>query len=456
VNPPRAGRASLFACKAAALTLGFSALATATAQEAAVGTESPDGGGATSDAGDATLDAGVEAEILPIQDYGAATSDQAAAPRPDNTPLVPGAKGFIAIPGTVATFKVGGFVRLMLVSTSKAVGQQDQWYPSTIPVSGQPGYVTDEVFNVNANQSRLNLDFRIPTLYEEVLRVYYENDFSGTTDQSFVYHLRYFYAQVANIFAGWGDSTMVDVDAAAETLDLQGPNAAVKLKHAQARYTFVIRKRREIVSTLAFALEDPDSQLPSSVGTPRSALPDAVLSWRLEGGPGHLQVSGLARWIGYQDTTTGHGQSVLGWALNVTGNLNLWGRDHLSAQIAYGEGAAAYFADTSGGGYDAALNQSGELKAVPILGTFAAVTHHWSEQFRSSLSYGYLTLYPNAAGVTLSATSFQRSQYASANVVWKPGPKFHIGVEGLYGYLHVISDSHGEAYRVLLNAQYDF
>jgi len=241
-------------------------------------------------AADAGSPSGAEPDVLPIQDFGAAASDQAAAPRPDNISLDPSGAGFILIPGTDAKVRLGGMVRLMLVSTSKAVGQQDQWFPSAIPVTGEPNDLSGEQFNVNANQSRLNLDFRVLT-FAGALRAYYENDFSGTTDQSFVYHIRYFYVQVANVFAGWGDSTMVDVDAQAETLDLQGPNAAVKLKHAVARYTIVLKRRREIVTTLGFALEQPNSEIPSSVGQPRSVAPDAVVNWRLEGRHGHLQLS---------------------------------------------------------------------------------------------------------------------------------------------------------------------
>jgi DcaP outer membrane protein len=426
-------------CCAAMIVGGFAAVASG--QEPPVSAE--------------ILDGGLEPEGLPIQDHEAATSEQAAAPRPDNTPLDPAAKGFISIPGTEARLKLGGLVRLMLVSTSKAVGQQDQWFPSTIPVAGQSNSMSGEQFNVNANQSRLNLDFRVPTVAGD-LRAYYENDFSGTTDQSFVYHIRYFYVQVANVLAGWTDSTLVDVDAAAETLDPQGPNAAVKLKHAVARYTVVLNRRRGSLSTIGFAFEQPGSEIPSSIGPPRSVAPDAVVSWRLEGRRGHLQLAGLARAIGYQNSTTGAGQTVFGWAVNLTGDLSVFGRDHLSAQIAYGHGAAAYFADTAGGGYDAALDATGQLTAVPILGTFAAYTHHWSAAFRSSVSYGYLALNPSSVGVSLATTSFQRSQYASANLIWKWGPRFFLGIEGLYGYLHVVSPDSGEAYRAQLNAQYNF
>ena len=389
-----------------------------------------------------------------IRNREAPSGEQEAAPRPDNTPLTGTLTGFIAFPGTKVLFKPGGLVRLQLVSTSKAVGEQDKWVTSSIPVKGQSGYNTGEQFNANANQSRINLDVRATTPFGP-LRVYYENDFSDTSGQSFAYHIRHFYVQVANFFAGYGNSTLVNVDAAAETLDLQGPNGAVKKRHAQARYTAVLARGSGSATTLAVSLEDPGSEVPSSL-TPRSAAPDGVVALRWEGRHGHIQLGGLARSIGYQDSSTGAGQAVFGWAVSLAGDLNLGARDHVSGQVAGGEGAGAYFADTAGGHYDAALTQGGQLRALPIIGGFAAFTHFWSDRWRSSVSYGYLALDDTAYAASLGAAAFQRSQYASANVLWTPSRHFFIGLEGLYGTNKVISGSAGEAWRMMLNAQYSF
>jgi hypothetical protein len=389
-----------------------------------------------------------------IRNREAPSGEQEAAPRPDNAPLTGTLTGFIAFPGTTILFKPGGLARLQLVYTSKAVGEQDKWVTSSIPVEGQSGYDTNEQFNANANQSRVNLDIRATTPFGP-LRVYYENDFSGTSGQSFDYHIRDFYVQVANFFVGYGNSTLLNVDAAAETLDLQGPNGAVKKRHAQARYTAFLARGSGSAATLAVSLEDPGSEIPSTL-TPRNAAPDGVVALRWEGRHGHIQLGALARSIGYQDSSTGTGQAVFGWAVSLAGDLNLGQRDHVSGQVAGGEGAGAYFADTAGGHYDAALTPSGQLRALPIFGAFAALTHFWSDRWRSSVSYGYLTLNDTGYAASLGTTALQRSQYASANVLWTPSRRFFIGLEGLYGYNRVISSAAGEAWRVMLNAQYTF
>jgi hypothetical protein len=349
---------------------------------------------------------------------------------------------------------MGGFARLMLVSTSKAVAQQDQWVTSSIPVQGQPGYNTGENFNINGNQSRLNIEFRSPSPVGAI-RAYYENDFSDTSNQSFVYNLRYFYVQAANVLAGWSDSLMVDVDSQADTLDLQGPNGAVKRKHALLRWFFLVLYHTDLITYFAVSLEEPTSELPSSIEGARSVAPDAVLQWRTEGPHGHYQVSGVVRDIGFQNPTTGVGQAVLGWAFTTSGNLNL-GRDHISGQVTYGHGLGYYIADTSGGGYDAALNASGQLTAIPLFGGYLAYTHHWTDMLWSAASAGFLTLDDQAYSTSLGTMALKWSQYTSLNLVLRVSRRLHVGVEGLYGHNQAISGAAGNAYRGIVLAQYNF
>jgi hypothetical protein len=413
---------------------------------------------AEGDAGPASTPLAVAAEELPatpIVAQDAPSGDQAAAARPGNAPLDRTLRGFIPIPGTRAMVKIGGFARVMLVSTSKAVPEQDQWVTSTIPVQGQPGYNTGENFNINGNQSRLNIEFRSPSPLGPV-RAYYENDFSNTDDQSFVYNLRYFYVQAANVLGGWSDSLMVDVDAQAPTLDLQGPNGAVKRRHALVRWFFLVERGPDRIYYFAVSLEQPNSELPSSIPGARSVLPDAVLQWRIEGERGHIQLSALARDIGHQDPTTGVAQAVFGWAFSAAGNLKLWGKDRLAGQVTYGHGLGYYIADTSGGGYDAALNSDGQLEAIPLFGGYLAFTHYWTDQLWSAASWGFLNLDDGPFSASLGSNALHGSQYASLNLVLSLTRRFTLGIEGLYGHNWAVSGAAGNAYRGIFLFQYNF
>jgi hypothetical protein len=289
------------------------------------------------------------------------------------------------------------------------------------------------------------------------VRVFYENDFSNTTDQSFVYNIRYMYVQVANILVGWSDSLGVDVDARAETLDLQGPNGAFKKKHALVRYFLLVNRHADSVAWVGASIEEPDSDLPTSISGARSVLPDAVMASRLEGPRGHVQAAGIVRDIGYQNPSTGVGQQVLGWGLTITGDVVVGhDGDHASAQLNYGHGLGDYIADTSNGGYDAALNSNGQLKALPLFSGYLSYTHHWSDQFWSCASWGFLTLDDLEYSASLGPTALHSSQYVSANFVWNPVRRLFIGLEGLYGHNQAVNNAGGNAYRGMLMLQANF
>jgi hypothetical protein len=79
-------------------------------------------------------------------------------------------------------------------------------------------------------------------------------------------------------------------------------------------------------------------------------------------------------------------------------------------------------------------------------------THRWSEQFRSTVTYGYVNL-DNASGQ--AATFYHTSHYASANLIWQLRKRLSVGLEGLYGIKEarngVDSDDH---WRVQLGMVY--
>jgi hypothetical protein len=118
----------------------------------------------------------------------------------------------------------------------------------------------------------------------------------------------------------------------------------------------------------------------------------------------------------------------------------------------YGEGVGGMGNDTSFLNSDAAFNASGDLEAMPYWSATAGLTHRWSEQFRSTLTYGYVNL-DNTSGQV--DTFYHTSHYASANLVWQLRKRLSIGLEGLYGFQEAKggADS-GDHWRVQLGMVY--
>jgi hypothetical protein len=397
-----------------------------------------------------------------IVDKQTPSPKQRLAPRPDNaTPAPPpsstlpsAAAGFWNIPGTTVRVRFGGDVLGVFIVTSKLMGATEWFVTSSIPVSGQDFYNSGVQLSGTANQSDLNFEVRMPTPVG-TLRVVYRNDFAQPSSPAFTYDLKDFYVQAANLLVGYTESVFADVDAQPATLDYEGPNSEISYKRFQVRYALKLVRSPTSDLLLNVALEDPASEISSGTAVPRSVAPAGLVSLRLEGKPGHLQLATLLRAVGSQ-TTSGQSQTVFGWGLSLTGNLNLWAADFLSFQVAGGQGIAAYFNDTGGLGLDAADNANGQLTALSIFGTFVGFTHNWAARWNSTASYGYLVMDTLPYATALGPGGFRRTQYASLNLVYQPWKHLLVGVEGLWGYNQTVSGASGQAWRGQMNLQFTF
>ena len=377
---------------------------------------------------------------------------QRLAPRHDNVPLEPELPGFIAVPGTEALVRLGGSATTVLTVSSKYFSPT--WMvTSAIPVAGQPYAASRAQVAVAANESDVAFEVRVPSPLG-IVRFVYDNDFAQPAP-GFVYHLNYFYVQGGNLLLGFSDSAFTDVDATPTTLDYQGVNAVTFSRHAMASYALSLHRHETRHLLLKASVESPGSQVSAGALVPRNVAPDVGVQLRLEGTAGHVQLATILRAVGVQGAT-GDAQTVFGWGLNVTGGLNLPGGDFLSAGVAGGQGAAAYFNDTGGLGLDAALDAGGTLVALPILGAFAGFTHVWAPGWRSTAAFGWLAVDDAGCQASLGATGFRQSRYASLNLEFRPWAKLLTGIEGLYGLRESVAGTAGDAWRGQVTAQYAF
>ena len=108
------------------------------------------------------------------------TSRTAAEPTPDLPAMVVSAgefPGSIRIPGTESAFKLGGQARMVAVHTLSALGTEDRFVTSSIPV-GVPraGEEARTVYSPIA--SRLSTELRMPS-QRGPMRLFIETDFAG-------------------------------------------------------------------------------------------------------------------------------------------------------------------------------------------------------------------------------------------------------------------------------------
>jgi hypothetical protein len=373
------------------------------------------------------------------------------------------------LPGTTAAMKVGGYVNLSIVSSFNPMTIPDRFIVGSIPPEGQTLEGAVEGTSVTANQTRLNLEYREQTKLGEV-RAFVEGDFRGDDD---TFRLRHAFGQFSAFLAGKTWSTLMDVDARPEEVDIEGMNGEVLLRHSQIRWSPEFGKNYQ----LKLALEDPETDVLN--GDPQRGAFDLVASFsRMPLGP-------LGRWnyrVGFvlRDLKANYlppdgggiidpsADSTTGWGITTGGRqpVNWWGdgSDFLLWQLTYGKGVGHYINDLQSiGGGDAVFDPMGELHALPVFAGHVSYQHLWPKTLKFIKAWpGILRSNFNFGWVTIDTFEFQDdSDYsstlrASANLIYNPTEHVTVGIEYLWGTRKNKDNSKGTATQLQFAARYTF
>ena len=217
------------------------------------------------------------------------------------------------------------------------------------------------------------MDVRAPDLPGN-LRFYYQNDFYGSGSAAMNYRLQQLYGEFYNVTAGFTYSIFEDPDVWPDTVDYEGPNSAIFARQATVRYMLPLGDAWQ----LNFGVQQPSAQIDTAgtigaTATSVNHLPDGGMNVRWENSKwGHVQLATILRELGANNTAAAVGnQNVLGWGLNLSSSLSVFGHDSVQAQITDGKGVFAFCNDNftyhqavfDGG--DAAYNSAGQLRACP-------------------------------------------------------------------------------------------
>ena len=357
--------------------------------------------------------------------------------------------GYLLIPGTDASMKLGGYVKMSIVQSFDPVGSVDRFIVGTIPISGDDVAIDNQA-SLTTSQSRLNLDVRrISDL--GALRAFIEGDFAGDGD---TYRLRHAYGQFRKVLAGKTWSTFVDSQAVPEDIDFEGLNGRINVRQPQLRFFPSIGENLQ----LAVAVEDPNPDVTD--GTGLTKVPDVVASIRRTWwNRWHLKSALVMRQIrAHPDNDPSAEEKDTGWGLSVSGRVKvpLWGEDdNLLFQLNYGDGIGRYINDLeSVGGQDAVFDPvTGELKALTAFGGYLSFQHWWSEKMRSTFVAGFTDVdnfdfQPDDA--------YQKTKRITANLLFSPIPRVDIGAELLWGERTNKDGNSGDALQIQLAAKYIF
>jgi hypothetical protein len=364
-----------------------------------------------------------------------------------------------------AAFDVYGFAQLDYIQDFNRVNPA--WdatlRPSRIPTT-EGTYGSDGQAVLSVRQSRLGVKSTLPTDAGDVFTKFEFDLFGvGADEGQTTIRLRHAYGEFGHVLAGQTNTLFMDGDIFPNTIDYWGPAGMVFYRTPQLRWT-----QGKDATKFAVALEVPGTdidagqirQIDPSLGSSIQGdekYPDFTAQVRQSGGWGHVQVAGIARYLGYETAGTvdnepnGH---KTGWGVDLTSVINARKKDALRLGVVFGQGIASYMND---GGMDLAPNGSTttsiSAKAVPLVGVSAYYDISWNDKFSSSLGYSF-TQVDNTDFQT--ADAFHLGQYASANLLYYPTKNVFYGVEYLFGRREDNGGAAGQDQRVQFSAHYNF
>lgn len=345
--------------------------------------------------------------------------------------------GALNIPGTDSAIRFGGQVRALLVRNLGALGTDDRFVTSSIPVEGTPEAAKDSRTTLSASPSRLETDFRTRTPVGP-LRAFLSGDFAGPNR---TYRLRHAFGQWRGFVGGQTWSTFSDPEAEPDGLDFEGLNAISLFRQPLIRWTKPFGSRLEFSA----ALENPSPDITGASGV--NQFPDVVARVRLNydadhsrrlffrSGEGHTQAALLVRQIrGEADARPNEVLATEGIGVHVSGRVHARWRqgDYVKFATAAGKGIGRYIADLGTlGGQDAVYDpEHNRLIALPVYSTYIGYEHAWSDTLRSTATFG--VVFVDNLDIQ-SPDSLRQTTRSSVNISWSPVPSGDLIAELLTG-----------------------
>jgi hypothetical protein len=375
-------------------------------------------------------------------------NEQQPAPRAGNQALDPKFANYLQIPNTPVIMKFNAKPRVDMTMDNQNSGDNTRFVTARIPTSTDPAQGGPRQFNINAKGSQLSVDVRAPEV-DGAPRFYYQNDFFGSGGGEFPFRVRQLYGQIYNIIVGMTFSVFEDPDVWPDTVDYEGPNSAIFARRPLARFLLPLNEEWQ----LNFGIEQPGSEIDTSIDPAASGVnrsPDIGMNARWERkDTGHVQLAVMGRDLGVRGPVVGS-QRAFGWGVNLSGAFSTFGKDTTQIQFTYGEGIFRYSNDNFFNN-DAAFDSGGDLDPIPYFAAMFGYTHHWSEEWRSTGSYGYVHLRNLASQ---DPTAYHVTHYASVNLVWQIRKRLSLGLETLYGSKEDNAENRGNVVRVQLGLLY--
>jgi hypothetical protein len=354
------------------------------------------------------------------------------------------APGTFKLPGTESTIKFYGYTQLdaTLDFSGRPVGYENSDWATILPAvpadESPAGKRLNPQLYLTARTSRFGLQTSTPTSLGNV-GVRLEADFNGPNDfqsetftNSVLFRLRHAYGTVGGLLVGQTWTTFIDLAAAPETVDFNGPGTLALVRNPMIRYTLGLG------DGLNLALAAENRRGPQFGNEAQfQTLPDFHANLTYAGAWGHVSVRGVTQQynraaVAGGDYVDEDPESEFSVAGAVSGSFK-FGGDTLVAQFAGGPGVGRYMLNGIAAPFVSEVTPNGELELWTVWGAHAGYTHVWSPQFRSTIVGAYTWVDDAKIGGVAATDQIETMVQGFANTFWTFAKNAEFGVEYAYG-----------------------
>lgn len=358
------------------------------------------------------------------------------------------------------SYAFGGFVKADVIYSDFSDGSyagagRDFYIPDTIPVAQGDGR-GESYLDFHVKESRINFKSAHNLDGGNELVTFIELDFqlSGQGDDrvsnAYAPRIRHALITYNNWLFGQTWHTFFNAGALPENLDFIGPaESTVFGRQPMIRYTH---------GPWQFAIENPETtistyQTGGRIVADDSRVPDFVARYNAKGDWGNISIAGMYRQLRYEDRTVGGPHDAeAGYGVSISGKHILGSRDDFRWMATIGHGLGRYVGLNTAN--DAVLDADGNLHAIPTSSAFGSYRHFWSENWRSNLTLGYLSVDNDTALTGMGVTREARSIHL--NLIYNPLPKLDLGIEWLLADRELENGDDGDLTRLQFSAKYGF
>jgi len=366
-------------------------------------------------------------------------------------------------------FDIYGFVML---DFGYDFGQNDpNWFdvmrPTKLP-SFTNQFGRDGRLYTGVRQTRVGVKAYFPTPLGELKTIWEWELFGvGVDAGQTTFRLRHAWGELKHVGAGQTWSPFMDPDVFPNSLEYWGPSGMVFFRNVQLRWMPINDGNHQVW----IALERPGATGDQGTLTGRVELsgvqarfpaPDLSARVRWGGERDYLQISGIGRYIAWDDlistATLNLGGHLWGWGVSASANAGFSKKDVLRMEVVYGHGIENYMNDAPAD--VAPVVNVGNARTpitgtpLPVLGVVGFYDRYWSDRWSTSVGYSLVKI-DNVALQTPS--EFHKGQYGLANLLFYPTKNVMMGGEFQWGRRDNFRDGFSfDDYRIQLGFRYNW